>query len=132
MQQLSLKQDGQVALENSDILLNQIIGAQTEEKNDEVEKVITVLQQGFRTKQPFCPYANLAGDNGMRLSRATFSVMLKFSDRLAFFNKLTQSVTAAYNNASGEQNENDKIKKVVQVLKAQKESKYDQILKQWE
>jgi hypothetical protein len=49
-------------------------------KNEVVDHVIQYLQQILEKKVPFVPYARLGGEDGMRISRAAFSVMIKFSE----------------------------------------------------
>jgi len=51
-----------------------------------------VLQQGLRTKQPMCIFAMLGGEQGAKLTRAAFSVILKFSDKIEVFTKLIELV----------------------------------------
>lgn len=49
-----------------------------------------VLQQGLVSKEPMI--ARIGGDWGLKLTRACFAVMLKFSDNIEEFMKLTESV----------------------------------------
>ena len=60
-----------------DKLLEAII---SQGRNENVDRVISILQNFLERKVPFVPYARLTGADGMRLSRAAFSVMIKFSE----------------------------------------------------
>jgi hypothetical protein len=62
--------------EDDDILLSLI----QEGKDERVDRLIKYLQNALETKRPFVPYARLSGADGMRLSRAAFAVMIKFSE----------------------------------------------------
>jgi hypothetical protein len=45
-----------------------------------VDQLVGYLQNFLETKRPFVPHARLGGIDGMRMSRAAFGVMVKFSD----------------------------------------------------
>jgi len=49
-------------------------------ENQYVDTLISILQNFLERKVPFVPYAKLTGADGMRLSRAAFGVMIKFSE----------------------------------------------------
>lgn len=66
-----------VKTDESDELLNSVIFAG---KNHVVDAIIASLQKSLERKVPFVPYARLAGTDGMRLSRAAFALMMKFSE----------------------------------------------------
>jgi hypothetical protein len=66
-------------MNEEDELLESIIN---QGKNEMVDRLIGYLQQMLERKIPMVPYARLAGVDGMRLSRAALSVMIKFSDYL--------------------------------------------------
>ena len=56
-----------------------------DEKPDALELTILVLQEALLKKQPFCPFARLGGAEGMRMTRAAFGLMLKFSENIQRF-----------------------------------------------
>ncbi len=70
-------QNAKVSVSEDDKLLLSIIHKNT---NPQVDRVITYLQQLLERKVPMVPYARLSGEDGMRLSRATFAVMVMFSN----------------------------------------------------
>jgi hypothetical protein len=49
-------------------------------QNKMVDQLVGYLQSFLETKRPFVPHARLGGIDGMRMSRAAFGVMVKFSD----------------------------------------------------
>ena len=53
---------------------------------------IKLLQKALSTKVPMCPFANLGGRFGMRLTRAAFAALLKFSDSASTFYKFLEDV----------------------------------------
>ena len=66
-------------MSEEDTLLINIIKMNNEDAL--AEKTLEVLQQSLLTKVPFCPFARLGAEAGMKLTRAAFAVMLKFSDQ---------------------------------------------------
>ena len=61
-------------------------------QNENVDRVIQYLQQFLERKIPMVPHARLSGEDGMRLSRAAFAVMIKFSEFFEEFNMLVDEV----------------------------------------
>ena len=53
-----------------------------EGRNDKIDHIIFHIQSALKQKRPMVPYANLGGADGMRVTRAAFAVMVKFSDKL--------------------------------------------------
>ena len=47
-----------------------------------LEKTLEVLQQSLISKVPFCPFARLGADAGLKLTRGALAVILKFSDQI--------------------------------------------------
>lgn len=79
-------------------------------------------------KVPFVPYARLAGEDGMRLSRAAFSVMIKFSE---FFDDFISMVDEL--DLKGEEVQGDELEKSIQLREFIKGLKhYEQISKRWD
>ena len=74
----------------NDPVLNAII---IDGEDDEVDYVIGLLQAALEQRRPPVTYARLGGMNGLKLSRAAFAVMLKFSDVLDDFVALKDEVT---------------------------------------
>ena len=64
----------------------------SEKSQPKIEMVLNVLQQGLLKKVPMCPYARLGGNDGTRLTRAAFSAMLKFCDKIDAFIKLAEDI----------------------------------------
>ena len=83
LQHLALQDRSQVILTANDTLLKAVIDST--QSNERVEQAIQVLQEALLTKRPMCVFARLGGEWGLPLSRAAFSVMLKFSDSLEQF-----------------------------------------------
>lgn len=93
-----------------------------------VDRLITYLQQMLERKVPMVPYARLSGQDGMRLSRAAFSVMIKFSDYLLDTVSICLDeidlLSAEYDDAA----ERDaKIKESLKTI-----PHFDALLKRWE
>ena len=114
MRELSYKNESDVVYEATDSLL---IGVVDDSKSEQkVEATISLLQHALRTKQPMCPFANLGGRFGNRLSRAAFSVLLKFSDGISAFHKLIEDVYLA-EQSEEVSSEADKIQKQTKIIK---------------
>ena len=56
------------------------------------------------------PYARLSGEDGMRLSRASFAVMIKFSEFFEEFNNLVDDVEMMWSDLEGDAERDIKIK----------------------
>ena len=65
-----------------------------------------------------CVFANLGGDNGMRLQRAAFSVLLKFTDAIDSFQALIEEIDVIMASLANEggMSEDQKIKTTIQRL----------------
>ena len=74
---------------DEDKLISAIIHAG---ENEHVDRIIATLQRLLETKIPMVPYARLTGADGMRLSRAAFGVMIKFSEFYDAFFELVDEV----------------------------------------
>jgi hypothetical protein len=46
-------------------------------------------------KVPPCPHARVAGENGLKLTRATFAAILKLSEKVESFRNLQEEVEHA-------------------------------------
>ena len=53
-------------------------------------------------KVPFVPYARLGGQDGMRLSRAAFAVMIKFSEFFEDFISLVDEIDLKMDELDGD------------------------------
>jgi hypothetical protein len=73
------------------------------------------------------PYARLAGVDGMRLSRATFAVMIKFSEFFQNFIDLVDEVDITWSTLEGDADREIKMKEEVKKFEL-----FDQISKRWE
>ena len=63
-----------------------------------------------------CIFANLGGDHGMRLSRAAFAVLLKFTDGINSFQALIEEIDRIMTdlaNNDGNLTEDQKIKTAI-------------------
>jgi hypothetical protein len=54
-------------------------------KDASTDSLITCLQRALETKMPMVPFARGGGPNGLKMTRAAFSLMIKFSDMLEDF-----------------------------------------------
>lgn len=96
----------------------------TEGKNEWVDILINALQHHLQTKKPFVPHAKIGQADGMRLSRAAFAVMVKFSD-------LTQELMSSIDEIEMNWDEQEKqVPKILEHLKAI--NAVDLLLKRWE
>ncbi|CDW82480.1 hect e3 ubiquitin [Stylonychia lemnae] len=97
-------------------------------KNDNVDRLIAYLQQLLERKVPMVPYARLGGEDGMRLTRAAFAVMIKFShDGVDKLMELVDEFDLAYSELASDDDKEFKIKDFIK-----KHKNYEQIQKRWE
>lgn len=61
-------------------------------KNADVDKAIKYLQKMIESSRPRPAYASLGGENGLKLTRSAFAVMIKFSDLLQDFEMLVDTI----------------------------------------
>lgn len=73
------------------------------------------------------PYARLSGEDGMRLSRAAFAVMIKFSEFFEEFNMLVDEVLMMWEDLEEDPERDLKIKDLIKQA-----PHYEQIAKRWE
>ena len=73
------------------------------------------------------PYARLSGEDGMRLSRASFAVMIKFSEFFEEFNMLVDEVLMMWEDLEEDPERELKIKDMIKQA-----PHYEQIAKRWE
>jgi hypothetical protein len=85
LQRLSLTDSEAVVTLREDTLLRDVMS-----NNDSVKLTLDVLHQALLTKVPMCAFARLGGDEGSRITRAAFAVILKFSDSIKEFEDLKQ------------------------------------------
>lgn len=131
LRELALQNDDQVTLEPSDQLYSEIVDSSM--TSAKVQTSIDLLQKYLSTKQPVCVFANLGGENGMRLSRSAFAVLLKFSDSLPAFNSFVNEVDKIMSEKPDNMALNAKILSTIQELQTKESShSYLNILKQWE
>jgi len=76
-------------------------------------------------KIPMVPYARMGGANGLKMSRAAFAVMIKFSDMLDDFNVIVDAVAM-----QAPLQEKGDLPPLISVIKEQPRS--DMILRRWE
>jgi hypothetical protein len=94
---------------------------------EETDYLIGLLQRLLETRVPPISFARLGGINGLKISRAAFAVMLKYSDVLEDFVALRDEVAAQ---ANLESSETDKQKNLMAFIKTVPHS--DVILRRWE
>lgn len=72
------------------------------------------MQSLLERKVPFVPYARLSGADGLRLSRAAFGVMLKFSgDLLDSMAVLVDDVDMSWSELEGDSERDLKIRDII-------------------
>ncbi|CDW73494.1 UNKNOWN [Stylonychia lemnae] len=96
-------------------------------KNESVDRLITYLQQFLERKIPMVAYARLSGEDGMRLSRAAFAVMIKFSEFFDEFNQLVDEIEMQWTDLEGDSERDIKLKEMIKAT-----PHYEQIAKRWE
>jgi hypothetical protein len=72
-------------------------------------------------------YARLSGEDGMRLSRASFAVMIKFSEFFDEFNQLVDEIDMQWSDLEGDSERDIKLKEMIKAT-----PHYEQIAKRWE
>jgi hypothetical protein len=78
-------------------------------------------------KVPFVPYARLTGADGMRLSRAAFAVMIKFSEFFDAFNILVDEVDLQWVDLEADPDRDAKLREHIKAA-----PQYENIFKRWE
>lgn len=61
-------------------------------KDASTDSLITCLQRALETKMPMVPFARGGGPNGLKMTRAAFSLLIKFSDMLEDFVSVVDQV----------------------------------------
>ena len=93
-----------------------------------MDKLIGYLQSMLERKIPMIPYARLSGADGMRLSRAAFAVMLKFSDSLSDTATLcTDEIDMMSMDLENDPEKDLKIKEALKTI-----PNFDALMKRWE
>lgn len=96
-------------------------------QDENVDRIVGMLQSFLERKVPMVPYARLSGEDGLRLSRASFAVMIKFSEYFEEFVHLVNEIEMNWVDLDGDADREVKIK---DMLKAAPH--YEQISKRWE
>ena len=96
-------------------------------QDENVDRILGMLQSFLERKIPMVPYARLSGEDGLRLSRATFAVMIKFSE---FFDEFVHIVNDIEMNWVDLEGDEDREVKIKELLKSAPH--YEQISKRWE
>jgi hypothetical protein len=107
-----------------DNLLSAIIH---EGKNSNIDRVIFYLQQTLEKKIPFVPYARLGGADGMRMTRAAFSVMIKFSEFFDDFLTMVDEVDMKWEEVKDAPDKDLQMKEAMKTI-----PHYEQIVKRWD
>ena len=79
-----------------------------------------------------CVFAMLGGEQGVKLTRAAFSVMLKFSDSVESFVKLVGVIEKTTNEIDDALNSEQTVKSIAIELKEEPNQNYLDLLKLWE
>ena len=134
LRELAMKDENDVNLEPSDKLFIEILDST--QSSQKVQTVIDLLQQYLRTKKPICVFASVGAEQGMRLTRAAFAVILKFSDSLGPFEDLIREVDKIMSDLAAKDaslTEAQRMNSTIQLLQEQESSyAYLSILKKWE
>jgi hypothetical protein len=83
-----LKTQDQVPILPDDEFLSSIVESDAA-VDEATELTFGVLQQSLLQKIPVCSFAKLGGDDGMRLAKSAFAVLLKFSESIQSFQNLS-------------------------------------------
>jgi hypothetical protein len=84
-----------------------------EGENEHVDRLIGYLQGFLERKVPFVPYARLSGADGMRLSRASFGVMIKFSEFFESFCALVDELDMHWMDLENDPERDIKMKDII-------------------
>lgn len=103
--------------------LNSVIVPGTDEETD---LTLQCLQYILERKMPMVPFARLGGPEGLKMSRAAFAVMIKFSDLSEDFQVLVDTV----NMQATEEEGPGKLKALADLIKSQPQG--DIIIRRWE
>ena len=96
-------------------------------ENQMVDKLVGYLQNFLETKRPFVPHARLGGIDGMRMSRAAFGVMIKFSDLTDTIQTLVDEIDLQWMDLESDSERDIKIKEAIKTV-----PHFDSIQKSWE
>lgn len=83
-----MKTQDQVPILPDDEFLSSIVESDAA-VDEATELTFGVLQQSLLQKIPVCSFAKLGGDDGMRLAKSAFAVLLKFSESIQSFQNLS-------------------------------------------
>lgn len=119
-------------------LLNEHVPKETDEdklitaiihsgENPHVDRLIGYLQNFLERKIPMVPYARLSGVDGMRVSRAAFGVMIKFSEFYDTFTHMVDEVDMQWHMLEGDSEREIKMKEAVKGV-----PHYEMVFKRWE
>jgi hypothetical protein len=61
-------------------------------QNEFVDKLCTLLQYRSERARPMIAYARMGGPDGLRISRATFAVMIKYDNAISVFENLIDEI----------------------------------------
>ncbi len=96
-------------------------------QNQMVDKLVGYLQNFLETKRPFVPHARLGGIDGMRMSRAAFGVMIKFSDLTDTIQTLVDEIDLQWMDLESDPERDIKIKESIKTV-----PHFENIQKRWE
>lgn len=93
---MALRKPEEIAFNNDDLLLAAVIDSDDNFTN--VEVALSILQLALQTKKPMVPHARIGADPGMKLTRAAFAVILKFSNKASEFVEFSDQINNAADN----------------------------------
>ena len=84
---MAQSEESSIKLEDEDRLYKNII-----DNDESVKLTLDVLHQALLQKQPMCMFARLGGEQGARISRAAFALIIKFTDSMIPFEVLQTAI----------------------------------------
>lgn len=134
LKDLSYKKANEVVKTDEDNLMEMMIDNSKSSKASDgialaTEIALASLQTGLQTnKKGFVPHARLGGEQGMRLNRAAFCVIVKFSCMIPTFKRLVMKVEALLSKVKGAK---DQGQEAMKLLIDSKSGAFDSCLTKW-
>jgi len=100
--------------------------------DDQTQLTLDVLQQNLLSKVPPSPYARVAGENGLKLTRAAFAASLKLSEQLEAFRILSEEVEMASMDVGDEFTGLQRLRKIVEKLQEYESKELQPMMTRWE
>ena len=127
----ALAKPEEITLEEDDSMLTKIIvGGEEDEFEDYTDLTISCLHQAMLQKVPIITIARIGGKDGMRLTRAAFAVILKYSETIEKFNCLVTDVEISAVSVPEDMTGTNRLKEIIKELKTNKD--FEVLCKKWE